>query len=75
MQACYPAKDCEAMLIEIDINPEEHNFISEYIIWLKVHTTLRDGFDDDDRMAITMVITGKTSLSLSSTKDDIYLYL
>lgn len=48
------------MLIEIDINPEEHNFISEYIIWLKVHTTLRDSFDDDDIMVITMVITGKT---------------
>ena len=32
-----PAEDYEAMLIEIDIDPTEHNFNPEYLQWLKVH--------------------------------------
>jgi len=32
-----PIEDYEAMLIEIDVPPEEHSFDEEYLKWLKVH--------------------------------------
>jgi hypothetical protein len=32
-----PAEDYEAMLIEIDVDEDEHNFNPDYLQWLKIH--------------------------------------